>query len=224
MENVVNPEVNEPTPAQEFEAPAEEPVNQEPEAPAAEEPVAEEPAAEPEQEPVAEENEPAAEPEAEEPAEEPEAEQGLIPEEPLADDPALHFEAQITELQNQLTEMTTNYENAQTRIAELEAQITSASETEATLRSQIATYEAERTRLEVEQRENLVERYANVLTEEEISPIREEMNNFSLEELESKLAICFANKQMAGSAETKVVPLPEPVDEFALFMQKYRKN
>ena len=51
------------------------------------------------------------------------------------------------------------------------------------------------------------------------------MNNFSLSELESKLAICYANKQMAGSADNKVVPLPEPVvDEFALFMQKYRKN
>ena len=206
MENEMNPEVNEPTPAQEFEAPvAEEPVNQEPEAPAAE-PVAEEPAAEPAAEPVEE-------PVAEEPAAEPEGE------EPAAEEPAADFEAQIAELQNQLTEMTTNYENAQTRIADLEAQITSASETEATLRAEIATYEAERARLEVEQRESLVERYANILTEEDISPIREEMNNFSLNELESKLAICYANKQMAGSADNKVVPLPEPVvDEFALFM------
>ena len=218
MENVVNPEVNEPTPAQEFEVEVEQPVNQEPEAPAAEEFAAEEPAAEPEQEPAAEE-EPAAEPEAEEPAEEPEGE------EPAAEEAAKDFEAQVTELQNQLNEMTTNYENAQNRIAELEAQITSASETEASLREEIATYEAERTRLEVEQRNTLVDRYANLLTEEEISPIREEMNNFSLAELESKLAICYANKQMAGSADNKAVPLPEPVvDEFALFMEKYRKN
>ena len=223
MENVVNPEVNEPTPAQEFEV--EEPVNQEPEAPAAEETVVEEPATEPEQEAAAEE-EPAAEPEAEEPAEEPEGEEGLIPEEPLADDPALNnFEAQITELQEKLTEMTTNYENAQVRIQELEAQITSASETETSLREQIATYEAERARLEVENKNSLIEQYATDLTEEEISPIRENMENFSYEELESKLAICYANKHMAGSADNKVVPLPEPVvDEFALFMQKYRKN
>ena len=223
MEIEMNPEVNEPTPAQEFAS--EEPVNQEPEAPAAEEFAAvEETAAEPEQEAAAEE-EPAAEPEAEETAEEPEGEEGLVPEEPLADDPALHFEAQITELQNQLTEMTTNYENAQTRIAELEAQITSASETEATLRSQLATYEAERARLEVENKNSLIEQYSTDLTEEEISPIREEMNNFSYEELESKLAVCYAKKHMTGSADNKVVPLPEPVvDEFALFMQKYRKN
>ena len=207
MENVVNPEVNEPTPAQEFEAPAAEPVNQEPEAPAAE-PVAETEA--PVEEPV--EDAPAAEPEGEEPAAEEDA-------------PAADFEAQITALQNQLNEMTTNYENAQTRIAELEAQITSASETEASLRSEIATYEAERARLEVEQKNSLIEQYATDLTEEEISPIRDEMNNFSLEELEGKLAVCYAKKHMAGSDDNKAVPLPEPVvDEFALFMQKYRKN
>ena len=202
MENVVNPEVNEPTPAQE---PIQEPAAQEPTAPV--EPVVEpadadtDSAAEPAQEPAPAADEPVAEPE-----------------------PAVDFEAQIAELQNQLTEMTTNYENAQNRIAELEAQITSASETEATLRQEIATYEAERSRLEVEQRNALVERYENLLTEEEISPIREEMNNFSLNELESKLAICYANKQMAGN-DTHTIPLPEPVvDEFALFMKKYRKN
>ena len=216
MENVVNPEVNEPTPAQEFEAEVEEPVNQEPEAPAAEEPVAEEPAAEPEaqEEPVEE------EPAAEEPAEEPEGEKAEEAEEPAAEEePAVDFEAQIAELQNQLTEMTTNYENAQNRIAELEAQITSASEVETSLRNEIATYEAERARLEVEKKNSLIEQYATDLTEEEISPIRENVENFSYEELESKLAICYAKKHMAGSADNKLVPLPEPVvDEFALFM------
>ena len=217
MEIEMNPEVNEPTPAQEFEN--EEPVNQEPEAPAAEEFAAEEPAAESEQEPVAEE-EPAAEPEAEEPAEEPEGEEGEQPEEPTVD-----FEAQITELQSQLTEMTTNYENAQTRIAELEAQITSASETEATLRQEIATYEAERARLEVEKKNALIEKYENSVEEEILNDVREHLNDYSYAEIESKLAISFANKQMAGSADNKVVPLPEPVvDEFALFMQKYRKS
>ena len=223
MEIEMNPEVNEPTPAQEFEN--EEPVNQEPEAPAAEEPATFEENAEPEQEPAAEE-EPAAEPEAEEPAEEPEGEEAEEAEEPAAEEePAVDFEAQIAELQNQLTEMTTNYENAQTRIAELEAQITSASETEASLRGEIATYEAERARLEVEKKNALIDRYANNLEEEDLTDVREHINEYSYDEIESKLAIKFANKQMAGSADNKVVPLPEPVvNEFALFMQKYRKN
>ena len=222
MENEMNPEVTEPTPAQEFEQ--EEPANQEPEAPAAE-PVAEETATEFEAEEVVEEAAAEAEEVVAESEEAPVAETEEVEPEPAAEEPAVDFEAQIAELQTQLTEMTTNYENAQTRIAELEAQITSASETEAALRSQIATYEAERTRLEVEQKNSLVEQYAAELSEEEISPIREQIENFSYAELESKLAICYANKHMAGSADNKVVPLPEPVvDEFALFMQKYRKN
>ena len=212
MENELIPEVNtETTPAQ------------------VEEPVSQEPAAEFEQEATEEvapvEEEPAAE---ETPVEEFEAENAEeeATEEPAEEEtPAPDFEAQIAELQNQLTEMTTNYENAQTRIAELEAQITSASETEATLRSEIATYEAERTRLEVEKKNALIDRYSNSLTEEELADVREHINDYSYNEIESKLAITFANKQMAGSADNNVVPLPEPVvDEFALFMQKYRKN
>ena len=212
MENELIPEVNtETTPAQ-----VEEPVSQEPaaefEQEATEEvaPVVEEPAAE--ETPVEEfEAETAEEEATEEPAEE--------------ETPAPDFEAQIAELQNQLTEMTTNYENAQTRIQELEAQITSASEIEAGLRSEIATYEAERARLEVEKKNALIDRYSNSLTEEELADVREHINDYSYNEIESKLAITFANKQMAGSADNKVVPLPEPVvDEFALFMQKYRKN
>ena len=215
MENEMNPEVNEPTPAQEFQAPAEEPVNQEPEAPAAE-PAAEEPAAEPEQEPAQE--EPVAEPEA---AAEPEGEEGA---EPKAED-AVDFEAKIAELQNQLNEMTTNYENAQNRIAELEAQITSAFEIETSLRNEIATYEAEHARLEVEKKNALIERYSENLTEEDLADVRDHISEYSYDEIESKLAITFANKQMAGSADYKVVPQPEPVvDEFAEFMKKYRKN
>ena len=222
MENELIPEVNtETTPAQ-----VEEPVNQEPEAPTAEF-EQEQPAGEPEGEPAAEEpaaeGEPGETPAEETPAEETPAEEPQ--EETPAEEPAADFEAQIAELQNQLTEMTTNYENAQTRIAALEAQITSASETEATLRSQIATYEAERTRLEVEQKNALIERYSGNLEEEELADVREHINDYSYNAIESKLAITFANKQMAGSADNKVVPLPEPVvDEFALFMQKYRKN
>ena len=211
MEIEMNPEVNEPTPAQEFTN--EEPVNQEPEAPAAEEFAAEEPAAEPQQEPVAEE-EPAAEPEA---AEEPEGEEVPV------EEPAVDFEAQIAELQNSLNTVTADFQAAQARIAELEQQITSANESAESLRAQIATYENERARLEAERIDGLVDRYSHLMDEEEINTIRQEATTY--EELESKLAITFANKQMAGSVDNKVVPLPEPVvDEFAMFMQKYRKN
>ena len=204
MENEMNPEVNEPTPAQT------EPAAQEPEAPVdfnadnetnVEPASTEDSAQEPEVAPQQESTEP----------------------EPAAE-PAVDFEAQITELQNQINSLTANYEQAQNRIAELEAQITSASETETSLRNEIATYAAERARVEDERRNSLIERYSALLSEEDISPIREAASTFSYDELEGKLAICYANKQMAGS-DNPVVPLPEPVvDQFALFMEKYRKN
>ena len=222
MENEMNPEVNEPTPAQ-----VEGPVSQEPaaefEQEATDTVTTQEPAADESKETEAandtfENNEESAN---EETADATEDTTTNAEEET----PAPDFEAQIAELQSQLTEMTTNYENAQTRIAELEAQITSASETEASLRSEIATYEAERARLEVEKKNALIERYAENLAEEDLADVREHVKDYSYNDIESKLAITFANKQMAGSADNKVVPLPEPVvDEFALFMQKYRKN
>ena len=61
--------------------------------------------------------------------------------------------------------------------------------------------------------------HAMAVEEEILNDVREHLNDYSYAEIESKLAISFANKQMAGSADNKVVPLPEPVvDEFALFM------
>ena len=202
-EKVVNPEVNEPTPEQVDEQPA---AIQEPEIPAEQTPAEDDSAKILEGEETA-----TPEPQEEEP----------IP----ANEPAVDFEAQIAELQNQINELTTNYENAQNRIQELENQISSASEVESSLRATIATYEAEHNRMMVEQKNAIIEKYAaHINDDEQIASIREQMNDFSCEELESKLAICFANKQMAGSDE-KVVPLPDPVvNQFALLMDKYRKN
>lgn len=207
--NLQNPEMNEPTPAPEFELEA--PAAQEPEAPA-EEPAAEEPAAEPEGEPAAE---PEGEPEGGEP-------------EPAADpEPAVDFEAKAAELQAALDEVTANFEAAQARIAELEtanAELEAVRTENETLKASIATYEVERTNIENDKKNKLIEKYEKLIDEEEIESVRTQINDFSYEQLESKLAICFANKQMAGSDDDKV-PLPEPaVNQFALLMEKYRKN
>ena len=187
--------------------------------------------------------------EEETPAEEPVS--AIEPELPLVDDPALHnspeaeaeepaaekvdfeaLQAQIETLQNSNNELTTNYENAQARIAELEQALADANTATETanariteLETSVAEYAAERAKVEEENKNNLIEKYAKVIDEEEISEIRNNVNNFSYSELESKLAITFANKQMAGS-DDDVIPQPEPVveDEFAMFMKKYRKN
>lgn len=194
------------------------------------------PAEEPVAEPVADETviEPVAEPEA--PVEEPEA---PAAEEPVAEEPAaepVDFEAlqsTIAELQNTNSELTTNYENAQTRIAELEqalADSQTAFENANTrigeLETAITEYAAEKAHIEEERKNQLIEKYEKLVDEEEITKVREEISNFSYSELESKLAISFANKQMAGAeGHVESIPLPEPpVNQFALLMEKYRKN
>ena len=211
MEDLKTPVEFEETPAPEVQEPAEEPAV-EPAAEPVEEPVEEEPV---EQEPAAEE-EPAEEPVEETPAEEP-------AEEPA--EPAVDFEAQIAELQASLAEVTANFENAQAEIANLNGQIETLRAQNEQLTGTIVTYAAEREANENARKNNLVERYQNDVDEEEIANIREHLNDFSYEQLESKLAICYSNKHLAGSDNTDKVPLPEPaVNEFALFMEKYRKN
>ena len=67
-------------------------------------------------------------------------------------------------------------------------------------------------------------KYEEVLGAEEIAEVRDSINDFSYDELESKLAIKFANQQMV-QPEIKKVPLVESQEsQFALLMKKYRKD
>lgn len=190
------------------------------------------PAVEPEATVVEPAAEPVAEPEVQEPeVQEPEVQE---PEVEPAGEP-IDFEAlqnTIAELQNTNSELTTNYENAQSRIAELEqalADATAATDTAnariAELESTVADYAAVAARVEEEKKNQLIEKYEKLIDEEEIAAIRSKVADFSYDALESKLAINFANKQMAGKESESVIPLPDPpVDQFALLIEKYRKN
>lgn len=150
----------------------------------------------------------------------------------VAAEPDFDWQARANELQESYEELQTNYENAQSRITELEQFQSSANEELETLRAQnaqlqasIQTYEAQVTATENERKENLIKKYEKVLTEEEINQISEKTNDFSYEELESKLAIAFANSKISDTGEIKKVPLLEKkVSEFAAFMSKYQKN
>ena len=161
-----------------------------------------------------------------EPTEEP------VAAEAAADEPS-EFDAlqeQFNALQSSFNELQENFNAAQARIAELEefqsnanTELETLRATNAELQTTVANYEAEAVKAEGERKIELVEKYEKIMSEEEIKPIRDVMNDFSYDELESKLAISFANKQMAGS-EVKKVPLPDaPESQFALLMKKYRK-
>ena len=144
------------------------------------------------------------------------------------------FEAlqlQFNELQNTYNELKSNYENAQTKINELEQfQVDANTQLDALraeneqLKSSIQTYEAKVNSFEADRKNSLIEKYEKIMESEEIGEIKQKMNDFSYDELESKLAITFANSKMVTS-ESKKVPLLEPQEsQFALFMKNYRKD
>ena len=153
--------------------------------------------------------------------------------ESVSEEPS-EFEAlqtQLNELQESYNQLQTDYTAAQTRIEALE-QFQASTNTELeNLRSQneelktsLQSYENLAAEAENQRKNELMQKYEKVMKEEEISDIKEKANDFSYDELESKLAIAFANKQMAGN-EVKKVPLPDPEEtQFALFMEKYRKD
>ena len=163
-----------------------------------------------------------------------EFENSIVEEETPVDESENNFElqTQFDELQASYDELQSNYSNAQSRIEELEQFQSSANEELEALRAQnaqlqttIQTYEAQITVVENERKETLIQKYEKVLGGEEIAEIREKINDFSFEELESKLAIIFANAKIAGVTEFKKIPVPEQkISEFATFMSKYQKK
>lgn len=141
------------------------------------------------------------------------------------------YEQQLATLQATLEQVQNDFAAAQARISELEsAQAASVTEMEALrttneqLQASLQTYEAIAAEAENTRKNELVEKYEKIITDaEKISEIKESVKDFSYDELESKLAIIYANQQMADS-DKKKVPLLEPQEsQFALLMKKYRK-
>lgn len=163
---------------------------------------------------------------------EPEAVEEVVEEQPAAEEPSEYdlLQQQYQNLQESNAELQSNFDAAQARISELEAQIAEAeakfaeaAENIAHLNETIGAFEAREKAQINENKKRLIENYRKLISEEEISDYEAQLNDFSYDELEGKLAICFAKKQLAGG-ETEMVPLPEQKDnEFAAFMAKYRK-
>jgi len=122
------------------------------------------------------------------------------------------FESRISELEEEKSSITEELESFKVKNNELQ---------------QIAdSYAAEKASHEEEQKKELIKKYEKYLDEEEISPIKDMVKDFSYDELNSKLAITYADKQLAGNdEEMKKVSLPEPEEsQFALLIKKYRKK
>lgn len=166
------------------------------------------------EEPVATESEPKIEetPKAKEPAEPTEFEK---------------LQQEFNALQESYNSLQSEFEAANIKITELEsanAEIETLRAENEELQASVTAYEVKAAEVEKEKKNILVEKYEKIIGEEEIEQFRVMANDLSYDELESKLAITFANKQMTGG-EDKKVPLPETQQsQFALLMNKYRKN
>lgn len=156
--------------------------------------------------------------------EEPAAEMEIATEEPN------EYEIKYNELLDNFNALQSTIDELNSRIEEFENQINTLNETNQSLQSEIDTarqtisaYEAQAAEAEENKKEELVKDYENVLSAEEIAPIKEAVKNFSYDELESKLAVTFSRKNLAG--ETHKVPFVEPEEEsdFAKLIKKYRK-
>ena len=132
------------------------------------------------------------------------------------------LQQQHQELQTTLESLQADFSAAQTRISELETELEQLRSENTNLQSTIQTYEAAAAEVESQRKEELVNKYSEIVDGAEIDEIRTNINNFSYEALESKLAISFANKQLAEK-ETARVPLPEQESPFASLMKKYKK-
>lgn len=135
-------------------------------------------------------------------------------------------------LQADFNALQENYEQAQTRINELEnaqaeftAQIESLQSENSELKTSVADYEAQKLAADEDKKQNLINQYEEILENaEEISVIKENVKNYSYDELESKLAILFAHTQISNNAAPKVPHVEPQESEFANFMKKYRKS
>ena len=165
-----------------------------------------------------------------EPDEAPAAEEPVVEEPVAAEEPAEPTEFEKLQqaydtLQASFNELQTKFDEATNSISEFNTTIEELKAENAKLQTAVANYQAVEAQIEVDKKNTLIEKYEKVLEEEEINEIKNKINDFSYDELEGKLAIVFANKQMTGSEEpTKKVPLPEPEkSSFALLIEKYRK-
>lgn len=139
-----------------------------------------------------------------------------------------NLKRQFEELQASYNELQNSFEAAQQEIEQMKNEVSEIETLRAEntqLHTAVASYEAMAAERELELKNQLIEKYEKMVEEEEINIVRTHINDFSYDEIESKLAISFANHQIASEQEIKKVPLPEPQEsQFALLMKKYRKN
>lgn len=140
------------------------------------------------------------------------------------------LQKQYNELQNSFEELQQKMNEAQSKISEYESFQENSSKELEDLRKEntqfqtaIETYKNQIAKIEIERKNNLIEKYSEIINSEEIEEFKEKINDFSYDELESKLAILYANSNFSNN-NVKKIPSSRPEETpFARLMSKYRK-
>lgn len=107
-------------------------------------------------------------------------------------EPAIDFAAKIEEMTTQLADVTTKFSDLEQKMAVKDTEISN-------LTATIAAYKAAEDVVIGEKKTELVTSYKSLLSEEEMAGITEKIADYSLEELESKLAVTYTRKQRASA-------------------------
>lgn len=157
-----------------------------------------------------------AEPAAEEPASEytvePSGEEAATTEEtteePATEEPASEYSAESANEEPATEEPATEFVDLKTKNAELEAQVAELQGKITSLEASLSAYTAAEAAANEQKKNDLLNTYKLMLSEEEIQPHLECMSSLSLEELEARLAVTYARKQQAqvknGAAQLQV--------------------
>ncbi len=179
-----------------------------------------------------------------EPAAEVETEQKEV-EEPVVD-----FAAEYEKIKQDFDELQLNFANIETELkeakekidgfekekseyeiarVEFEKTINELNERLKVADEKIAEYEAKMKAVEDVKKQALVDSYAESLSEDEMAPIRENMESFAYSDLEKELAVVFARKVMSESKKDedkkaeRIPVIEEEQTSFSKMMAKYRK-
>ena len=167
-----------------------------------------------------------------------------------AEEPTIDFAAEYEKIKQSYEELQTNFANSEAQLnaanekigaleeaqagfdtarAEFEQTIQNLNERLDEATKKIADYEAQMKVIEDAKKAALVEDYASNLNDEDIAPIKENIDNYSYNDLERELAVAFARKTLNGKkneAEKKADRIPVPDEEehsLAKLMAKYKK-
>ena len=126
------------------------------------------------------------------------------------------YEEQLQSIREELSNCSSQLEAITAANVEMEARLSEANAT-------ISHYQAIEQAAEEEKKNNLIKDYENVIPAEELEEISSNVSSFSYNELESKLALSYARKNLEKKATKVFVPQFEQ-NGFAALMEKYKKN